>query len=417
MPEQDPDGSRLLTSPEVGELLGAAVAHAGGTLLNWALDHVDANPQQSTTATYSASVQWPYGERDELLGVSARADGPAPSDSRAEIFADGDREVAVWIYPNDPDLPGLVRAAYTERMAEVLTEHDVLGRPVTESEVRLRMIGYRPRRRAVLRVDVSAPDAAQASSSPEPSTTLYCKVLRERVFGDVVRRHEVLLAAGVPAPEVAATTSDALLLLRNLPGRPLAKAVFDSDDPCTAEQLIHLLDAMPMSVAQLERRPPWSDAVEHYAQMVAAAVPAATDKLAWLTGQITSGLGAIPLGNEPTHGDFHEGQVHVADGRIVGVLDVDTVGPGRRADDLACLIAHLSTIQRMNPSQEARVHRLIRAWVPVFDTRVDPTELRLRAAAVIISLATGPFRGQEPDWEWETLRMVASAEALVRQVS
>ncbi len=83
-----------------------AVEHAGGSLLSWALDHVDANPQQSTTATYSATVSWPYGERDELLGVSARASGPAASDTRAEIFADGEREVAVWIYPNDPDLPG-----------------------------------------------------------------------------------------------------------------------------------------------------------------------------------------------------------------------------------------------------------------------------------------------------------------------
>ena len=429
MPEEDPDGSRLLTSPEVGELLGVAVEHAGGSLLGWALDHVDANPQQSTTATYSATVSWPYGERDELLGVSARAGGPVQSDTRAEIFADGDREVAVWIYPNDPDLPGLARAAYTERMAEILTEHDVLGRAVTAAEVQLRMIGYRPRRRAVLKVDVDQPGLAQPPAEPSPQfpttqptvarpqTTLYCKVLRERVFRDVVRRHEVLLEAGVPAPEVAATTSDALLLLRNLPGRPLAQAVFETDDPCTAEQLIHLLDAMPMSVSQLERRPPWSDAVQHYAQMVTAAVPSLTDKLAWLTDQITTGLGPIPSGNEPTHGDFHEGQVHVADGRIVGVLDVDTVGPGRRADDLACLIAHLSTIQRMSPAQEARVHRLIRTWVPVFDTRVDPTELRLRAAAVIVSLATGPFRGQEPDWEWETLRMIASAEALVRQVS
>ena len=79
MTEEDPDGSRLLTSLEVGELLTAAVTHAGGTLLNWALDHVDAHPQQSTTATYSASVRWPYGERDELLGVSARAGGPAPA--------------------------------------------------------------------------------------------------------------------------------------------------------------------------------------------------------------------------------------------------------------------------------------------------------------------------------------------------
>ena len=405
MTDHDPDGSQLLTSTEVGELLGAAVEHAGGRLIGWALDHVDANPNQSTTATYSATVAWPYGERDELLGVSARASGPAASDTKAEIFADGEREVAVWIYPNDPDLPGLARAAYTEQMAGILTEHDVLGRPVAADEVSLRMIGYRPRRRAVLRVDVE----------PEP-VVLYCKVLRERLFGDVVRRHELLLAAGVPAPRIAATTDDALLLLHNLDGRPLAKAVFDETDPCTAEDLIHLLDAMPMSVTELERRPPWTDAVQHYSQMVAAAVPSATDKLAWLTDQIAEGLASVPLGNDPTHGDFHEGQVHVSGGRIVGILDVDTVGPGRRADDLACLIAHLSTIQRMNPAQEAKVHRLIRTWVPVFDTRVDPLELRLRAAAVIISLATGPFRGQEPEWEWETLRMIASAEALVRQV-
>ncbi len=406
MTEQDPDGSRLLTSPEVGELLGAAVEHAGGRLVRWALDHVDANPQQSTTATYSATVAWSYGERDELLGVSARASGPAATDSRAEIFADGEREVAVWIYPADPDLPGLARAAYTEQMAALLTESDALGRPVAADEVSLRMIGYRPRRRAVLKVEVTGPPAV-----------LYCKVLRERVFGDVVKRHQLLLEAGVPAPVIAATTADGLLLLRNLPGRPLAKAVFEEQDPCTAEQLIQLLDAMPMSVTRLERRPPWSDAVQHYAQMVAAAVPSATDKLDWLVQQVTDGLATVPLGNEPTHGDFHEGQVHVAGGRIVGMLDVDTVGPGRRADDLACLIAHLSTIQRMNAAQEARVHRLIRTWVPVFDTRVDPLELRLRAAAVIISLATGPFRGQEPDWEWETMRMIASAEALVRQVS
>ncbi len=403
---EDPDGSLLLTSPDVGGLLQAAVEHAGGVLVRWNLDHVDANPQHSTTATYSAVVDWPYGRRDELLGVSARVGGPARSDSRAEIFADGDREVAVWLYPNDPDLPGLTRATYPEQMAQVINENDLYATAVGVGEVNLRMIGYRPRRRAVLRVDL-----------PSRGETLYCKVLRERVFSDVVRRHRLLLDAGVPAPGVAATTADALLLLRALPGRPLAKALFDAQPPCTAEQIIGLLDGMPASVAQLERRPPWSDAVAHYAQMVAQAMPSLGPKLDWMVTRIGDGLAPIPPGDEPTHGDFHEGQLHVADGQIVGVLDVDTVGPGRRADDLACLIAHLSTIQRMSPTQEARVHSLIRAWVPVFDTRVDPTELRLRAAAVIISLATGPFRSQEPDWERETAAIISSAEALVLQVA
>ncbi|GAE76508.1 hypothetical protein JCM18918_2312 [Cutibacterium acnes JCM 18918] len=49
----------------------------------------------------SARVQWPAGEREELFGMSARASGPAVTDSRADIYVDGSREVAVWRYPDD----------------------------------------------------------------------------------------------------------------------------------------------------------------------------------------------------------------------------------------------------------------------------------------------------------------------------
>lgn len=399
------DGSALLSSEAVGELLSAAVEHAGGVLADWVLDHIDTHPQQSTTATYSAMVDWPYGRREELLGVSARANGLGPSDERAEIFADGDREVAVWIYPKDPDLPGLVRAAYPETMADLLRRGGVISQNATGDDLDLEMIGYRPRRRAVLRVH-----------SHDPEAVFYVKVLRERTFHAVRQRHQLLADAGVPAPEVAFTTNDCLLVLRELPGRPLAQAVFDPEPPCTAEQLVEVLDTMPAAVADLPRRPPWSDAVAHYGAMVTQAVPSLDPKIDWLVEQIHGGLTGIPPGDEPTHGDFHEGQVHVAGGRVCGILDIDTVGPGRRADDLACLIAHLSTIQRMKPEHEVRVHALLRDWVPVFDERVDPIELRLRAAAVVISLATGPYRSQEPDWERETARMIESAEALVRQV-
>ena len=400
------DGSGLLTSDSVGELLSTAVEHAGGTLLKWSLDHIDTNPGQSTPATDQARVRGSYGGRDDLLGVSARAQGLQPTDERAEIFADGDREVAVWVYPDDPDLPGLRRAAFPSSVAEILTRSDAAGGPVQPDEVSLDMIGYRPRRRAVIRARIAHPQLQD----------FYVKVLRERLFDDVVLRHRLLLDAGVPAPDIAATTDDKLLVLRQLPGRPLAQAIFDERPPTSAEALIEVLDAMPGSVAELPRRPPWSDAVAHYATMVVQVLPALDRQIGWLVDQITEGLRPFPPGNEPTHGDFHEGQVHVSAGRVVGLLDVDTLGPGRRADDLACLIAHLSTIQRMNQTQTARVHALLRDWVPVFDRRVDPVELRLRAAAVIISLATGPYRGQEPDWERDTRAMISSAEALVRQV-
>ncbi|MEN0069697.1 MAG: phosphotransferase [Propionicimonas sp.] len=405
MTQQDPDGAVLLTSTEAGGLLEAAVEHAGGTLVSWTLDHVDANPPHSTTATYSAVVDWPYGRREELLGVSARASGPVASDAAAEIFADGEREVAVWLYPQDPDLPGLARAAYAESMAEICNTHHVFATPVSPADLDLQMVGYRPRRRAVVRVATTTGEA------------VYVKVLRQRLFDDVLRRHQLLASAGVPVAPIAAVTDDHLLVLRELPGIPLARAVFEPELPCTADDLVELLDSLPASVSQLERRPPWSDAVHHYANVVSRAAPALERRLDWLVDTIEQGTAPVGPGNEPTHGDFHEGQLHVAGGRVCGLLDIDTIGPGRRVDDLACLVAHLSTIQRMNPAQEATVHQLVRTWVPAFDARVDPTQLRLRAAAVIISLATGPFRGQEPDWERETATMVRSAEALVHQVS
>ena len=404
--EFDADGAKLLTSGEVGALLEAAVAHAGGQLANWALDHVDSNPALSTTATYCAQVEWPYGKRMELLGVSARVGGPSDTDITADIFADGEREVAVWLYPHDPDLPGLRRAAYAESMADVCNEYGVFPRPVHGGELALTMIGYRPRRRAVVKV-----------TNTSTGESVYVKVLRAHLAPGVVVRQRLLSEAGGPAAGIRAVTDDHLLILDELAGESLAEAIFDADPPCTAEDLIGVLDSMPAALCQLERRPPWTESIAHYAAMVAQAVPALEPRVTWLAQTIAEGLAGVALGWEPTHGDFHEGQLQVASGKVTGLLDVDTAGPGRRADDLACLVAHLSTVQRMNATQQERVHRLVRTWVPVFDTRVDPVELRLRAAAVIVSLATGPFRGQEPDWQRETELMVGSAQALVRQVA
>lgn len=398
------DGAELLGSEAVGDLLAAAVAQGGGQLRSWTLNQVDAHPHRSTTATYLASVDWPFGRRDELVGVSARAAGPTAADSRAEVFADGEREVAVWLYPNDPDLPGLGRAAYAAPVTELFSTAGLVSE-VTSDQIELAMVTYRPRRRAVLRVRL--PDRR----------VYYVKVLRPELLAEVEQRHLLLRDAGVPVPEVAATTGDGLLILAELPGLPLARAVFEPPTPCTAEDIIDVLDTLPQEVATLPRRPGWADAVDHYATIISTAAPWEADRLAEITAQVQAGLSGLPPGQEPTHGDLHEGQVQVADGRVVGILDVDTVGPGRRADDLACLIAHLSTIQRMNPAQEARVHALLRTWVPVFDLRVDPVELRLRAAAVIISLATGPHRSQEPNWQQQTAVMLDAAEALVRQVT
>jgi Phosphotransferase enzyme family len=401
------DGSSLLTSAEVQPLLTTAVQHAGGKLVSWRLQHVDSQPGWSTTATYAAAVDWPTGRRDELLGASARVGGRRGNDDRAMVFGDGGREVAVWLYPDDPDLPGLRRAASVTGLCALLVEHQVLPVPPPPEAVGLEMISYRPRRRAVLKATITGPAGKQA---------YFVKVLREAAVAPTLERHRLLLGAGFPAPTVAAITPDFCLVLPRVPGRPLAKALFDESLPCSAESLVGLLDAMPPAVVRLPRRPPWSDAVGSYADMIAAVLPAAAPQLTWLVSQISAGLAGIAPGLEATHGDFHEGQVFVTGGMITGVVDIDTVGPGRRADDLACLLAHLSTVQGMSADQAIGLNRLIKLWMPVFEARVDPIELRLRAAAVVISLATGPYRAQQPQWAGETASMLNAAEALARSV-
>jgi hypothetical protein len=111
----------------------------------------------------------------------------------------------------------------------------------------------------------------------------------------------------------------------------------------------------------------------------------------------------------PTHGDFYDSQLFVAGGAITGLLDIDTMGPGNRADDLACSLAHLSVLTTIAPYAHG-AGNVLREWQPVFESRVDPRELRLRAAGVTLSLATGPFRAQEPGWEITTDQRIELAE-------
>jgi hypothetical protein len=299
----------------------------------------------------------------------------------------------------------LPRAAVPAALAALLNEHRVLDHPVTGESIALEMISYRPRRRAVLKAVVKTRDRPR---------TVFVKVLHESAYGPTLQRHELLRRARFPAALVAAATADFILVLHELPGRPLTQAIFDEAMPCTAENMITLLDSLPSAVVGLPRRPPWTGAVGTYAEMIAAALPALDPQLRWLVAQVSGGLAGAQPGLEPTHGDFHEGQLFVANGLITGLLDIDTIGPGRRADDLACMIAHLSTMQRMTAEQAAGLTRLINLWLQVFDTRVDPIELRLRAAGVIVSLATGPYRGQEPNWQAETVHMIEAAVALVQ---
>ena len=389
-----------LTGPGGIGLVSAVLAARGHEMAGARLDHVDHEPGRALTVTYQAQIAGGEG-RTELVGITARPGGPSPQDAGAQIFERHGHRVATWIYPDDPDLPGLARITRAGSAIGILARRGLIPGAPDPARLTITVVSYRPRRRAVIRIDVLG------------GPSYYVKVQGPEQLNRTVSRLEILTRGGLPVPRIMGITADHLLITEALPGRPMARLLFESVPQVSGEQIVALLDALPGELAALPRRAAWADATAHYAGIVANQLPAEAERLEAMTAAIVGGVTGSGHGAEATHGDFHEGQVHLADGRIVGLLDVDACGPGQRVDDLACLIAHLSTVQRMDPVQTARVTVLRNDLMTVFDRRVDPVQLRLRAAGVAISLATGPYRGQEVDWQGQTRYILDAAEALI----
>lgn len=395
-PKTTDPGLSLLTGADVDDLLATTLARAGGRVLRWSLRDVDHRPGNRTTATYAAQVAWPDGEREETLGASVSTGGAGdsrPADQDRLIVTDGDNVVEMWRFPFDPELPALAAASIPAAASAML---GTLG--VDTADLTLRVVSYRPRRRAVVEVTTR-------------SARLYLKVMRPRILADVYHRHLLLADAGLPVAHVRGRSEEGILVLDALDGTPMRSALDRHGARASRpDELVQLLDHLPDVVRQLPRRAPWSAHAAHYAGVVAAALPEQADQLRTLAADIDVELRPYGEGDEPTHGDFYEAQLMVTDGAVTGLLDVDTLGPGRRADDLACMLAHLSVLTVMEPDGAPGVRAALQHWQGQFERHVSPHELRARAAGVALSLATGPFRAQEPGWARATADRLALAE-------
>lgn len=374
------DALELLTGSEAGSLLAAGVEAAGATIVDWRVRDVDHRPGDRTTASYSCLVAWPDGTRWETLAASVSRRPP----SGGMIITDGDRHVQVWKYPHDPVLPGLQLASDPNDIAVLLG--------VDPAQLSLNVVTYRPRKRAVI-------------EAVGPEVHAFIKVLRPHIAVDVERRHRLLSEAGVPVARCIGRTDDGVLLLDCLAGTPLRGQLGPGlHDPA---DLVDLLDQLPQSVVDLPRRSPWAAHAKHYADVVAEVMPTAAEHVRSLGDAIESRL--ENGSDEPTHGDFYDAQLMVQSGRISGLLDVDTLGPGSRVDDLACALAHASVLSTIPGfADDARI--ALARWTPVFDRQVDPVQLRVRAAGVAMSLATGPYRVQDLNWEAVTKNRIAQVE-------
>ncbi|WP_240974519.1 aminoglycoside phosphotransferase family protein [Crystallibacter degradans] len=388
------DGIDLLESTKMQQPLELAVGTLGASIQAWKLAKLQHRPGAGATGIYSVDVQVPDGTvRTEYVCITTSA---VPDTSVPVVrLDDGTITLTAWLYPADPVLTGLPTACDSAAMARA-----AFG----SGDADLRMVNYRPLRRAVL-------EASQGASR------VFIKVVRPDKADALLRRHRLLTEAGLPSPELIPGPATGVVLLREVQGTPLAQALMnDGASQLDPDTLLELLDRLPVGVMKLSRRPAWAERAADYARAAAAALPQEQERIFRLEEKISKVLAETKPGPlVPTHGDFYEANLLIDGRTVTGVLDVDSLGPGHRIDDLACLIGHLAVLPAVH---EGYVHvpQVMERYLRAFDEAVDPAGLRGRSAGVALSLVAGAKTfGQGEGWQLDALQRLTIAERLAAE--
>ena len=388
-----------LTGPHAIDVVGAAIAATGSTLLDCRPVHVQYRPENDLIVRYSATVRRADGTtaRDTLLAGATTA-GVHPGTVPVESVTDDGLTITagVWRWPFDPVLVDLDRVASPHRAARVL-------RGLVDGQVRVEVVVYRPCERVVVRVTDGS------------GTVRYVKLVAPDAVAALADRHIRLDAAGLPVPRVLAT-GDSWIAMSEMPGLTLRDVIKSgTHDPRPSGRELVALTARLAEVDLAHHRPVrrrLDDAVAH-AAMLASVHPASRERLAELSALFASESARTPDGGRVTiHGDLHEGQLVVDGGHVTGLIDVDDAGPGARIDDLANLLGHLRFRAIAGSDRSDELTRYAAGIRRELDAHVDGAELDVATAAALTGLATGPFRIQQAGWQGQVDRVLDVAASL-----
>lgn len=353
-------------------------AALGEPIAEYRPTYVRYSPGRSATVSFSVFL-----ENEPARSIVAAYTGGRPP-AGATVVGTGDAEIAAWRFPFDPALPGLALAADAQQAERLLGEVGVTG-PVR----RIRTRSYRPRRRAVIELETD-------------THRLFMKVVRPSKVAALQECHRAA-SDHLRVPHSLGFSEElGIAVLEPIEGRTLRQAVGAGDEPLPdGAALARLLEALPPVD---NRRPGIIERVQTHKAYLQTILPDQSDRL----NSLHQAIGDDRAHTVPAHNDFHSSQVLVAGSRISGLIDIDTLGPGCRADDYAMLLAHLHSLA-LEPGGDGYA-RYGASLLPFFEAEVGRVSLRRRIAGAMVGFATSPFRNQQIAWPEATKRRLNAAE-------
>jgi aminoglycoside phosphotransferase (APT) family kinase protein len=378
-----------LTGPGAVELLRPAVAAEGGVLVSCRTSQVQYRPESDLVVRYRCEIHRNGAIASDTLLAATTVGGPYPGTLPIEAMTpDGATlSVGVWRWPFDPVLAEL-RSMVTPSLARERLG-DLVG-----SDIHVDVVAYRPTERAVVRLRGDRSE-------------IYVKVVPPAVTASLIARHRALGDAGLPVPSVL-RSGTGWIAMAALRGTTLRDRLKSGSQRLPAPDryrrmletlsAVHLDDAAPVR-SRIEDAP-------HHAAMIATVLPDAGGRLDDIVGRLSAQPVRSALGT--VHGDLHEAQLVVDDDAVTGLLDIDDVGCGDRLDDVATLVGHLEF--RAASAADSRVDDYAGGVRAALSREFDETDVDRHIAAVLVGLATGPFRIQQERWEATTLQVLDMIE-------
>lgn len=323
---------------------------------------------------------------------------------RPRLFVLQDDAVVVALFPEDNELRVLAR------LVEPSTRRALLGRLLGRDagvDGRLARVRYKPERRWVGRL---TPDAGPTTVVKAYTRAGLEAALRgSRAWIDRPPLRVARLLGALP--------EHGLIALEWIAGRVLGEALREDQagprEVALAGEALACIHGQPASGLPTEGPSAQARRVLAASAAVGFVQPELFARAARLARVAADRLAAQAVAAVSTHGDFHAGQVLLADG-AAAVIDFDKAVLGAPVSDLASFLAHLEW--QAGAGSDRQTEALGQALLDGYARRAPlpaDGELALNTAAALFRIAPHFFRDRDPAWPERTEAVLDRIESLL----